>query len=135
MSYSEYLKDPRWQKKRLEIFERDEWECRGCFDTTKTLHVHHTHYEKGLKPWEYENYSLITLCEDCHKRMRTRRLNSDDIIALECGYIKNGLMATTAVFSCNRNDNDIIVTFLDYKREYTIDAHKLMDIIIILMDR
>ena len=25
MSYSDKLKDPRWQRKRLEIFERDNW--------------------------------------------------------------------------------------------------------------
>lgn len=34
----------------------------------KGLNIHHTHYTKGLKPWEYENDSLVTLCEDCHKK-------------------------------------------------------------------
>ena len=34
----------------------------------KGLNIHHTHYTRGCKPWEYENDSLVTLCEDCHKK-------------------------------------------------------------------
>lgn len=64
--YSEKLKDPRWQKRRLEIFTRDKWTCRGCESTTKTLHVHHKRYEWGKSPWEYQDEDLITLCEGCH---------------------------------------------------------------------
>lgn len=30
--YKEKLKDPRWQKKRLQIFERDDWCCQKCGD-------------------------------------------------------------------------------------------------------
>lgn len=33
MSYAEQLKDPRWQKKRLEILNRDEWKCTWCLST------------------------------------------------------------------------------------------------------
>jgi hypothetical protein len=66
-TYSEKLKDPRWQKKRLEILQRDNWTCRFCKTTTKTLHVHHREYKKNNDPWDYPNYSLITLCEDCHE--------------------------------------------------------------------
>jgi len=32
-----------------------------------TLNVHHAFYTKGKKPWEYENDTLFTYCEDCHK--------------------------------------------------------------------
>lgn len=65
-TYSEKLKDPRWQKKRLEILERDNWECKSCSDTENTLHVHHKFYENKKEPWEYDNECLITLCADCH---------------------------------------------------------------------
>lgn len=68
MSYSEKLKDPRWQRKRLEILQRDEWCCRICFDTAATLHVHHRCYLAGHDPWEYDDQYLQTLCEHCHKR-------------------------------------------------------------------
>ena len=68
ISYSEKLKNPKWQKKRLEILERDLWSCQGCYDTKSTLHVHHCYYKSGLDPWKYSNESLVTLCESCHKK-------------------------------------------------------------------
>jgi len=64
--YSKLLLNPKWQKKRLEILERDEFTCQICFNTENTLHVHHCYYSKGRKPWEYEDSSLKTLCADCH---------------------------------------------------------------------
>lgn len=64
--YAEKLKDPRWQKKRLEIFERDGWTCKYCGSKEKTLCVHHLFYFKGKNPWEIENGFLLTLCQDCH---------------------------------------------------------------------
>lgn len=66
-TYSEKLLDPRWQKKRLEIFERDEFVCQHCFDENNTLHVHHRFYIKNKNPWEYNNDTLITLCKNCHE--------------------------------------------------------------------
>lgn len=65
MTYAEKLLDPRWQKKRAEILLRDGFACRNCGDKTRTLHVHHCVYIKGLEPWEYTG-SLLTLCSDCH---------------------------------------------------------------------
>ena len=66
MTYLEKLKDPRWQKRRLEIFERDKFTCTQCFDSETTLHVHHIVYVKGYDPWDYEDDRLLTLCEKCH---------------------------------------------------------------------
>ena len=37
----EKYKDPRWQKKRLKILERDKWACQLCDGKEKTLHIHH----------------------------------------------------------------------------------------------
>jgi hypothetical protein len=64
--YSEILKDPRWQKKRLEIMSRDGFKCVNCEASDKTLHVHHLRYLKGKKPWEHGDENLQTLCVDCH---------------------------------------------------------------------
>lgn len=74
-NYSEKLKDPRWQKKRLEIFQRDKFTCQslGCGSTEKTLHIHHLIYQKGLEPWEYNEKFLLTLCEDCHADIELRQ--------------------------------------------------------------
>jgi hypothetical protein len=66
-TYSEKLKDPKWQRKRLEILDRDNFTCQICEDTEKTLHVHHKYYKKGAEPWEYENESLVSLCWECHE--------------------------------------------------------------------
>lgn len=65
--YAKQRLDPRWQKKRLEVMERDKWTCQNCQSKDKTLNVHHKAYVKGLMPWEYENFVLVTLCEECHK--------------------------------------------------------------------
>jgi hypothetical protein len=66
MNYSDKLRDPRWQKRRLEILERDGWACQVCGDKEHTLHVHHKVYEQGKDPWDYDGESLVTLCDFCH---------------------------------------------------------------------
>lgn len=73
-TYSEKLRDPRWQRKRLEILQRDNFTCRDCHAKDKTLHVHHCLYEKG-DPWETDDRFLLTLCEGCHE---SRQLLEDD---------------------------------------------------------
>ena len=66
-SYSEKLRDPRWQKKRLCVMQRDGFACRDCGDEKSTLQVHHCHYEKG-GPWMTDERFLLTLCGDCHEK-------------------------------------------------------------------
>ena len=67
MTYSDLLKDPRWQKKRLEVLNRDNFTCLLCKDSTSTLHVHHKFYQYGKNPWEYDEKYLMTLCYSCHE--------------------------------------------------------------------
>lgn len=71
-SYSSELKDPRWQKKRLEIYQRDNWTCQMCgnglYDGVP-LNVHHKVYHKDCLPWEYQDKELITICEKCHAKL------------------------------------------------------------------
>ncbi len=64
--------DPRWQRKRLEIFERDGWACRWCGDKHSELHAHHLAYN-GLPPWEVADELIITLCHKCHESAHRRR--------------------------------------------------------------
>ncbi len=65
-TYWELLQHPLWQKKRLEMLSLAQFTCETCQSTDKTLHVHHSYYEKGLAPWEYPADSLHVLCVDCH---------------------------------------------------------------------
>jgi hypothetical protein len=72
MTYAQKLRDPRWQKMRLRIMERDGFACRHCGDTRTTLNVHHKYYCWGAAPWEYEEHLLLTLCERCHVALEER---------------------------------------------------------------
>lgn len=65
--YSQKLRDPKWQKKRLEIMQRDNFTCRKCGSKDKTLHVHHVEYHNGNDPWEYPDNYYLTLCFECHE--------------------------------------------------------------------
>jgi cytochrome c553 len=65
--YIEKLKDPRWQKKRLEVLQRDNWACQKCFNNESTLNVHHRRYLPDREPWDYPSEILITLCDECHE--------------------------------------------------------------------
>ena len=66
MTYAEQLKDPRWQRKRLEIMSRDNFHCTSCGFDDRTLCVHHKEYIRGFKAWEYPDVLLVTLCDVCH---------------------------------------------------------------------
>lgn len=65
--YAKKLKDPRWQKRRLEIFQLHNFTCQDCGSTTDTLHAHHCFYMNGCEPWEYGNDAFRCLCEKCHE--------------------------------------------------------------------
>lgn len=66
MTYSEKLQHPLWQRKRLEILNRDNFTCQWCGDNETTLHIHHNYYSYDKQPWEYPNESLKSLCKHCH---------------------------------------------------------------------
>lgn len=89
-TYSEKLRDPRWQKKRLEVLENAKFECSECGTTEKELHVHHRFYEKGKDPWDYHHINLQCLCVECHKT-RTELLEQ---FYQEIGYWDNVQLTT-----------------------------------------
>lgn len=65
MTYFEKLKNPLWQKVRLQVFKRDDWTCLRCGAKDQTLHVHHLEYHG--EPWDTPTDKLETLCETCHE--------------------------------------------------------------------
>ena len=71
--YSKLLRDPRWQKLKNTVLERDEYRCCACGDQESELHVHHGYYEHGRSPWDYESESLWTLCRACHGEAEVNR--------------------------------------------------------------
>lgn len=69
MTYSDKLRDPRWQKKRLKVMEYANWRCQICGRKDLTLHCHHSYYTRGKQPWQYPNGSIICICEKCHDKI------------------------------------------------------------------
>lgn len=113
-TYGEKLKDPRWQKRRLEILERDGWACCSCGSPNKTLHVHHRWYESGAEPWDAPPAALVTLCEGCHEaesgeraeleerilRALRRHFLTDELIPVVYGLEALKLPNTPSVVAC-----------------------------------
>lgn len=84
----EMLQHPKWQKKRLEILEREDFTCEICGSTDKQLHIHHNYYEPKLKPWEYDSDTLHCLCCDCHLEEKNKKLLLDKTI----GEMSHGML-------------------------------------------
>lgn len=79
-AYSRLLQRPEWQRKRMEILERDGFVCTQCKapgTPENYLQVDHKVYRNGSLPWEIENSYLQTVCVKCHKRFTElrRRVN------------------------------------------------------------
>jgi hypothetical protein len=83
-AYAQKLLDPRWQKKRLEILQRDEWCCQQCFDNESTLHVHHRRYIYGRDPWDYPDQLLVALCASCHEEEGAMMQEAIPILIEQC---------------------------------------------------
>lgn len=85
MSYSDLLKDRRWQRKRLEVFNDANWKCRHCGsnDNSIPLHAHHSLYLPGHAPWEYSHGEIISLCNLCHAQEHGKRESDPEIQRIE----------------------------------------------------
>lgn len=62
------LKDKRWKDVSIKILKRDGFKCLLC-GSKHRLNVHHSRYIDGKKAWEYPKDLLVTLCEECHKKV------------------------------------------------------------------
>lgn len=112
LTYSEKLRDPRWQKKRLEVMERDEFTCVTCGRKDKTLNVHHWYYRKGNEPWDYPTESLVCLCEDCHERIELLKVN---------------LLAAIGKLPRDENTKELLSWLTGYAKGRCVCDHKRLD--------
>jgi len=113
-NYYELLKDPRWQKKRLEVLDRAGFECENCGANDKTLHVHHRIYKKGYKPWDYGPCFLACLCEECHNEQSDLKEKFKDGFGL-MGF---GDMEELYGYMCGlimKNDEKMLVVIRSYE--------------------
>ena len=88
MDYKEQIKSPQWQRRRLEIMQRDDFTCQICGCKDKALNVHHTAYEQGKLIWEYPDDTLITLCESCHEYEHMKDVSINELL---CSIKKRGV--------------------------------------------
>jgi hypothetical protein len=87
MTYQEKLKDPRWQRKRLEVMQYAEFRCQLCGDGKQTLNVHHSYYTREADPWDYPTGSLVCLCESCHEGVEVFLRRAQAFRAVTAGQI------------------------------------------------
>ena len=131
MTYKEKLLDPRWQKKRLEILQRDNFSCCMCCDTKTTLHIHHLSYSSSRNPWDSEEWDMRTLCEACHCLsthigqekeeecflMQTKKLKFDKISILICIIAPDQKNRCLAIYRYENNEiiMESLITFQMYE--------------------
>jgi len=75
-TYYEKLKDPRWQRKRLEVMNRAHFLCEKCYNENNTLNVHHLYYMSKRDPWDYPDFALICICNECHADEHENKFNT-----------------------------------------------------------
>ena len=110
-SYSDKLKDPRWQKKRLKILERDDWVCKRCGEKSRTLHVHHMRYIKGKDPWDYPDWMLLVLCDECHEYEKEERPKADALLleVVHEQFLTDAIESLAESIGCLINQNCFIL--------------------------
>lgn len=68
VKYKQYLKSPRWKKKRFLVLKRDHFKCTVC-GRKRNLNVHHKTYKNIFNE---PLCDLVTVCKVCHKKIHRR---------------------------------------------------------------
>lgn len=117
MDYEAQLLNPKWQRRRLTILNRDNFTCTNCGNTEQTLHVHHLEYLGDLAPWEYHDDMLYTLCSYCHKLEKGRE--KIEIGLLRTFKMKGFLCGDLSALSSAIDTNDDFKNYLhSYLRKF-----------------
>lgn len=139
MDYNELLKSPKWQKKRLEVLQRDNFTCQVCGSKDKTLNVHHTYYDRTKKPWEYPMGAFITLCEECHKKEHSKHSTQSIVksasrkivlfrnLLKEKRLLANEKIILSYILVHKGANNTQIATVLNLSRKTVVDALKTIN--------
>lgn len=95
------LEDP-WKVKRIEIMMRDNFQCQvlGCGAHPDYLQVHHLYYLDDLKPWEYSNDCLTTLCGKHHAEYHQKVKEAESRLCLTLrtkGFMLGDLISLSTI--------------------------------------
>jgi hypothetical protein len=112
--YADKLKDPRWQKKRLQVLERDNFTCKYCSDGKTELHVHHLKYSGA--PWDVDLSKLETVCKHCHSVLETIKSTVGEFNVLSIRkYPARDLGPSSLiqlfVFGVNKNNVEFLIIY------------------------
>lgn len=103
LKYHEQLQHPYWQRKRLEIMQRDNFTCTVCGSTKRTLTVHHLCYLPETHAWEYDDELMVTICKKCHSEITFDLAKVAGLIAWHC--LKSNIDLTTIIETFKRLNN------------------------------
>jgi hypothetical protein len=132
--YSQKLRNPLWQAKRLLTFNRDEFTCTLCGDCKTELHVHHKYYKPNTEPWDYPDDAFQTLDKHCHLVVEHLKPYKVDITKAE--FRKYPFDGFQVIFFIRYNDvtfvaiigkNDKMNFFQDFKQKEVAHLAELME--------
>lgn len=109
--YAEQLKDPRWQRRRLEVMQAADFKCEFCGAADKPLHIHHLKYFG--KPWEAPMEYLECLCEGHHASREVGGLLGG-LPSVRASVVKAFMEAVQLQVSNGRNVNEVIASLADF---------------------
>lgn len=73
--HERFYDSKRWRHKRDSILRRDAYTCQLCKRygrMTGAHHVHHCFPFEEYPQYAFENWNLISLCQNCHNKMHVR---------------------------------------------------------------
>lgn len=72
-------RDPRWRDLRARVLTRDGNVCQSC-KSTWDLQVHHVRYIRGKRIWDSPITDLVTLCDECHRKVHNIISGREDVV-------------------------------------------------------
>ena len=84
-----FYKTREWGQKRLEILERDNYECQRCKAEGRfspAVVVHHVQHLDRHPELALEDDNLLSLCEPCHNREHPEKLVKPEISKLRQAF-------------------------------------------------
>lgn len=118
MTYLEKLQDPKWQRKRLQILERDNYTCQICGESKITLHIHHKKYNDPI--WDVLDSDLTTHCKYCHivvEYLKKYHLDAELVALIPAPSKQKDLNPTTLICILKSNEATYAVFHFFYSEK------------------
>jgi len=108
------LKHPEWQRKRLEIFNRDGFKCIICNSDEKEPHIHHFKYSPNTDPWDYDDSNFITYCHQCHEIEENCKNDFNKLIS--AGFTYSKVIGIISLYSSKKKPAEQIKKILNHQK-------------------